>query len=177
MALVPAPSERDHYQGDLNAPIVIVEYGDFECPFTEAAIRGVRSAQREFGDQLLFVFRLYPLYDIHPHALRAAEAGEAAAAQGLFWPMFEALFKQRGRLSETAIRHAARDAGLDMDQFDADMAGHTQLPLIRDAIVSAEQSGVGGTPTFFINGEYFHHKLGLWDPVALKKAIRSVIEG
>jgi protein-disulfide isomerase len=124
---------------------------------------------------LLFVFRLFPLYDIHPHALRAAEAGEAANAQGQFWPMFEGLFKLQGRLSESTMLHCARDIGLDISQYEADMANHAQLSQVRDSIVSGERSGVGGTPTFFINGEYFHHKTGLWDPIALKRAIRSAI--
>lgn len=175
MALIPAPSERDHHIGDLSAPIVLVEYGDFECPFTAASLRAIRSAQREFGDQLVFVFRPFPLYDIHPHALRAAEAGEAAEVQGHFWPMFDALFKQQGRLDEVSLIRCAREVGLDMLQFETDMAGHAQLPRIREFIVSGEQSEVGGTPTFFINGQYFHHKTGLWDPIALKRAIHSVI--
>jgi protein-disulfide isomerase/predicted GNAT family acetyltransferase len=144
-------SERDHSQGPANAPVTLVEYGDYQCPYSGRAHPIIKELQRRLGDRLRFVFRNFPLTQIHPHAEHAAEAAEAAAAQGRFWPMYDLLFAQQRALDDAHLAAYARQVGLDTAVFEGAMTAHTYAPRVREDVRSGVQSGVGGTPTFLIN--------------------------
>jgi protein-disulfide isomerase len=162
--------ERDHIQGSLDAPVVMVEYGDYECSFCGAAHLVVKELQRQFGDELAFVFRNFPLVTVHPHALDAAEAAEAANAQGRFWPMHDRLFEHQHALEDESLVEHAVALGLDVERFVADLAEQRHLPRIREDLSSGARSGVNGTPTFFVNG--IRHESGN-DLASLSAAITA----
>jgi protein-disulfide isomerase len=143
---------RDHVQGPATAPVTLVEYADYECPYSRRAYHVIKGLQRELGDQLRFVYRNFPLRDIHPHAQHAAEAAEAAANQGKFWEMHDYLFEHQGALDDEHLRQYAAALGLDTERFNQDMAQHRYAGQIEDDLLGGIQSGVRGTPTFFING-------------------------
>jgi protein-disulfide isomerase len=146
-------SQRDHIAGALDAPLTLVEYGDYECPYCGAARAVVKQIQREFGRDLAFVFRNFPLVDAHPHALQAAEAAEAADAQERFWPMHDRLFEHQDLLDDRSlVRHAGAVGVDDLERFVTDLTEHRHLERIREDLESGAHSGVNGTPTFFING-------------------------
>jgi protein-disulfide isomerase len=157
--LTPAVSERDHTTGLEDAPVTLVEYGDFECPYCGMAYLVVKSAQRELGEQLRFVFRNFPLAEAHPHARLAAQAAEAAAAQGKFWEMYDALFQHQDALEAEDLAGYAKSLGLDVAQFARDLQDAKYTKRVRDDFRSGVRSGVNGTPTFFINGSRFE---GSW---------------
>jgi protein-disulfide isomerase len=144
--------KRDHVRGDRTAPLMLVEYGDYECPYCGAAYPIVAEVRRILGDQLRFVFRNFPLTEVHPHALQAAEAAEAASPRGRFWEMHDLLFENQKRLRTQDLLRYAQTLGLDTDRVEADLAEHTYEPRIREDVVSGARSGVNGTPTFFVNG-------------------------
>jgi protein-disulfide isomerase len=150
--LTPPVSERDHATGSEDAPVTLVEYGDYECPYCGMAYQVVKSAQRELGKQLRFVFRNFPLAEAHPHARNAAQAAEAAAAQGKFWEMHDALFEHQSALEAEDIIGYGKSLGLDMAQFARDLKDPTYAKRVREDFRSGVKSGVNGTPTFFING-------------------------
>jgi protein-disulfide isomerase len=150
--LVLPVSGRDHSQGPDNAPVTLVEYGDFECPYCGAAYPIVKEVQRRMGDHLRFVFRNFPLAQVHPHALHAAEAAEAAAAQGRFWDMHDTLFEHQRHLADGDLRRYARDLGLNLGAFEAELVSRSHAGRVREDFLSGVRSGVNGTPTFFING-------------------------
>lgn len=157
--LTPPVSERDHTTGPEGAPVTLVEYGDYECPYCGMAYAVVKSAQRELGDQLRFVFRNFPLAEAHPHAKLAAEAAEAAAAQGKFWEMHDVLFEHQDALEADDIIGYAKSLGLDMAQLGRDLKDPKYTKRVRDDFRSGVRSGVNGTPTFFINGSRYE---GSW---------------
>jgi protein-disulfide isomerase len=157
--LTPPVSERDHATGPADAPVTLVEYGDYECPYCGMAYQVVKSAQRELGKQLRFVFRNFPLAEAHPHARNAAQAAEAAAAQGKFWEMHDALFEHQEALEAEDIIGYAKSLGLDMVKFTKDLQDATYAKRVRDDFRSGVKSGVNGTPTFFINGSRYE---GSW---------------
>jgi len=144
--------ERDHVQGPAAAPVTLVEYGDYECPYCGAAYPIVKEVQRALGDELRFVFRNFPLGEIHPHAVQAAETAEAAAAQGKFWEMHDYLYEHQSRLETDHLLSYAEHLGLDVAQVERELAEHTYEPRIREDFLSGARSGVNGTPTFYING-------------------------
>ena len=148
----PVNPTRDHIQGNPNAPVTLLEYGDYGCPFCGAAYYVVKQAQQRMGDQLCFVFRNFPLTQIHPHAEHAAEAAEAAGGQGRFWEMHDTLYEHQNALDDLHLVQYAADVGLDIVRFEVDMAAHTYAPRVREDFMSGVRSGVNGTPTFFING-------------------------
>ncbi len=150
--LVVPVSAQDHSQGSLTAPITLVQYGDYECPYTRQSTTAVRAIQAQLGEKLRFVFRNFPLIEIHPHALHAAEAAEAAAAQGKFWEMHDYIFHHQHTLEDADLPHFAEAIGLDHTQFQQDMHEHRQLDRLEADVEGGIQSGVEGTPTFFING-------------------------
>jgi len=150
--LTPPVSGRDHVQGSATAPITLVEYGDFECPYCGQAFYVVKQLQQRLGDQMRYVFRNFPLVQTHPYALQAAEAAEAAGAQGKYWQMFDMLFEHQDALDTAHLVQYARDIGLNIQKFEQDLANHTFQPRIEEDIERGERSGVEGTPTFFING-------------------------
>jgi protein-disulfide isomerase len=157
--LTPPVSERDHATGPEEAPVTLVEYGDYECPYCGMAYVVVKSAQRGLGEQLRFVFRNFPLAEAHPHARLAAEAAEAAAAQGKFWQMHDVLFEHQDALEAEDLIGYAKSLGLDMAQFARDLKDPKTTKRVRDDFRSGVRSGVNGTPTFFINGSRYE---GSW---------------
>ena len=157
--LMPPVSERDHAAGDPNAPVTLVEYGDYECPHCGAAYPIVKSIQHRLGKKLRFVFRNFPLAESHPHARRAAEAAEAAADQGKFWQMHDALFENQGQLEDDDILALARRLKLDADAIARALEEGTYTARVRSDFRGGVRSGVNGTPTFFINGERYD---GAW---------------
>ena len=151
----------DHIRGSVNAPIVIVEYGDYECPYTGMAYPIVKEIMRRFGDdKIQFVFRNFPLNEIHPHAQPAAEAAEAAAAQDKFWQMHDYLFEHQKALDDNHLLQYAEKVGLDVNKFKRETSGHNYIHSIEESLKSGINSGVQGTPTFFVNGELYEDS---WD--------------
>jgi protein-disulfide isomerase len=129
-----------------------VEYGDYECPSCGAAYPVVKQLQRRLGDDLRFVFRDFPLTQIHPHAEAAAEAANSAGDQGAFWDYHDLLFENQEALTRRDLIRYARELKLDLDQFTEELEDHTNLDRVRQDFESGIESGVNGTPTFFING-------------------------
>jgi protein-disulfide isomerase len=153
--LTPPVSARDHIAGTDDAPVTLVEYGDYECPYCGMAYPTVKTAQRELGSQLRFVFRNFPLAESHPHARLAAQAAEAAAAQGRFWEMHDMLYEHQDALDTEDLIGYTRALGLDSAQFARDLEAGTYAKRVRDDFRSGVRSGVNGTPTFFVNGERY----------------------
>jgi protein-disulfide isomerase len=153
--LEPAVNDRDHTLGPASAPVTLVEYGDYECPFCGTAEPTVREVLRIAGDGVFFAFRHFPLSEIHPHARQAAEAAEAAGAQGRFWQMHEMLFANQQALAPADLLTYAAALHLDVSQFAADLEQHRFDPVVREQFLSGLRSGVNGTPAFFVNG--FRH--------------------
>jgi Na+/H+ antiporter NhaA len=165
---VPVDARHDHTRGPVAAPVTLVEYGDFECPYCGQAEPVVRALLADFGD-LRYVWRHLPLTDVHPHAQLAAEAAEAAAAQGAFWPMHDLLLTNQDALGAEDLVRYAEQLGLDVDRFRADLRRHTYAARIAEDVDSADQSDVSGTPTFFVNGQRHH---GAYDVDTLAAAVR-----
>ena len=150
--LNPPVSKRDHVIGPWNAEIVVVEYGDFECPYCAAAEPVLSALWQALAGSLLFAFRHFPLAKAHPHALHAAEAAEAAGAQGKFWEMHDGLFEHQDALEDEDLIDYATKVGCNLDQFVNDMAENRYAARVREDFLSGVRSGVNGTPTIFING-------------------------
>lgn len=174
MSVLSVPvSARDHYQGRLDAPVVLVEYADYQCPYCGEAFSLVKRLQQRFGDELCVVFRNFPLVQSHPQALPAAITAEYAAAQGQFWPAHDALFRSQQQLGEVIYRELMRELGLPEDGLVAAMEDARFMRRIQDDIDGALRSGVGGTPTFFINGRLFQPSKSfeeLYDAIVAAKA-------
>jgi protein-disulfide isomerase len=145
-------SGRDHISGALDAPMQLLEYGDYECPFCGLAQPVVGEVQNRFEQRLCFAFRHFPIVSAHPHALQAAMAAEAAGAHGRFWDMHERLYAHQGALDDDMLLYHAAQLGLDLDRFASDMIDQRHLIRIREDLSSGARSGVNGTPTFFVNG-------------------------
>jgi protein-disulfide isomerase len=176
--LTPPANAQDHRAGPADAPVTLVEYGDYECPYCGMAHPIVKRAQRELGDQLRFVFRNFPLAEMHPHARLAAQAGEAAGAQGRFWEMHDMLFEHQYALEPQDLIGYAKSLGLDVPRFEHDLEAGTYAKKVRDDFRSGVRSGVNGTPTFFVNGERYD---GSWANEeafigALRDAARQAVE-
>lgn len=144
--------DRDHVAGPVDAPLTLVEYGDFECPFCTRSTGVTRELQEAFGPRLRYVFRHLPLPDVHPHAELAARAAEAAAAQGRFWEMHDLLFAHQDQLQYEDIAGYAAQLDLDVEQFLRTLDDERTAARVRADVASAEASGARGTPTFFVNG-------------------------
>ena len=157
--LTPGVSERDHAAGGQDAPVTLVEYGDYECPHCGMAHPIVKSIQRRLGRKLRFIFRNFPLTESHPHARHAAEAAEAAADQGKFWQMHDALFENQDRLEDEALVALARGLKLDAQGIGRALEEGTYTARVREDFRSGVRSGVNGTPTFFVNGQRYD---GAW---------------
>jgi protein-disulfide isomerase len=160
----------DHVRGPASAPLTLVEYGDYECPYCGPAYPIVKEVERILGDDLRSVFRNFPLSDIHPHAFQAAEAAESAAAQGRFWEMHDRLFENQKRLRTKDLLSHARALGLDVERIEADLDARAYEGRVGDDIRSGLRSGVNGTPTFFVNG--VRHN-GSYDVETLLDALRA----
>ncbi len=162
--------ERDHVRGPEDAPVTLVEYGDYECPYCGQAEVVIRALLDSFGDDLRYVWRSLPLNDVHPHAQTAAEAAEAAGAQGAFWDMHDKLLDHQDQLTELDLGRYARDLGLDVERFWDDLRGRAQALRVEEDVTSADASGVAGTPTFFINGK---RHAGAYDIETLTDAVQK----
>jgi protein-disulfide isomerase len=160
----------DHVRGRQDAPVILLEYGDYECPYCGQAEMVVRELLDSFGDDLGYVWRHLPLSDVHPRAQMAAEAAEAAGAQGRFWDMHDTLLSHQDELLPMHIRRYAEEMGLDLERFTDDMHRRTHAPRIARDVASADESGVSGTPTFFINGR--RHQ-GAYDIATLTAEVRA----
>lgn len=160
----------DHVRGAMEAPVTLVEYADFECPYCGRAEPVVRELFAESGEHLRYVFRHLPLPDVHPWALLAAEAAEAAAAQGRFWEMHDLLYEHQGELSADRIRDCAVRLGLEMERFERELDRGVHQDRVQRDVESADASGVSGTPTFFINGRRHH---GAYDIETLTRAVHA----
>jgi Na+/H+ antiporter NhaA len=160
---------RDHFRGPIDAPVTVVEYGDFECPYCGRAEPVVRELLQEFGD-VRYVWRHLPLSDVHANAQLAAEAAEAAARQDAFWEMHDLLFKHQDALRPRDLISYAQELGLDFERFTDDLREHTGSARVAEDVDSADLSGVSGTPTFFINGRRHY---GAYDIAALSQAVRA----
>jgi Na+/H+ antiporter NhaA len=161
--------ERDHVRGSIDAPVTVVEYGDFECPYCGQAEPVVRELLRDFGD-IRYVWRHLPLNDVHPRAQLAAEAAEAAADQGAFWEMHDLLLDHQKALGPSDLIAYAEQLGLDIERFTNNLREHTGGPRVAEDVDSADLSSVSGTPTFFINGRRHY---GAYDIAALSAAVRA----
>ena len=161
-------SERDHAQG--TGAVTLVEYGDYECPHCGRAYPIIKDVQERMGSRLRFVFRNFPLKEMHPHAQRAAEAAEAAGAQGKFWQMHDVLFENQGALDNRHLVAYAEQLGLDAERFASELGSHMYAGRVREDFMSGVRSGVNGTPTFFINGVRYDDS---WDPDTLVEALRN----
>ena len=170
MTLTVPVSGRDHGAGPDTAPITLVEYGDYECPHCGAAYPIVKELQRVLGDRLRFVFRNFPLTQIHPHAEHAAESAEAAGAQDRFWEMHDWLFEHQRHLADAQLVRAAETLGLDTARFQRELEDAAHQARVREDFMSGVRSGVNGTPTFFINGR--RHD-GSWDSATLLAALEA----
>lgn len=167
---LPVSPQRDHIRGRQDAPVTLLEYGDYECPYCGLAYPIVEAVRKQMGDGLRFVFRHFPLVTMHPHAELAAEAAEAAGAQGKYWPMHDALYQNQQNLEPAALAVYAQSIELDMPRFARDLRGHVHAPKIAEDVLSGVRSGVQGTPSFFINGVRYE---GSWDLPDLLAALRS----
>ena len=166
--LSPPVTDRDHVQGSAQASVTLVEYGDYECPHCGRAHPIVKEVQRRLGAKLRFVFRNFPLTEMHPHAQHAAEAAEAAAGQERFWEMHDALFEHQRSLDDRHLVQYAEALGLDLQQFQQDLTSHAYAGRVREDFRSGVKSGVNGTPTFFINGVRHDDS---WDVETLTEAL------
>jgi protein-disulfide isomerase len=142
----------DHVAGNKQSALVLVEYGDFECPYCGAAHPIIKEIQRTMGENLCFVFRHFPLRTIHPRSGPAAEASEAAAAINAFWPMHDLLFENQENLENEDLLRYGAEVGLDPDQLANDIAQGRFSARVQEDVISGMRHGVNGTPTFFING-------------------------
>jgi len=158
----------DHVAGPRDAPVQLVEYGDFECPSCGAAFPEVETVRRALEGRLAFAFRHFPLPQLHPHAALAAEAAEAAAAQGRFWEMHRLLFENQEALGPGALVSYAEALGLDVERFRTDLDERRHRQKVRRQFLDGARSGVNGTPTFFVNGQ--RHQ-GRFDADALLEAL------
>ncbi len=172
--LATAISEEDHAQGPPDAAITLVQYGDYECPYTRLSRHSVHQLQREFPDSLRFVFRHFPLEEIHPHARAASAAAEAAAQQTDFWTMHAYLFEHQQAFEDADLKRYAVELGLDSDRFARDRTSPEVANRIDRDLASGERSGVPGTPTFYVNG--IRHDGG-YDLESLRSAILTHIDG
>jgi protein-disulfide isomerase len=167
------PSTADNALGPAQAPVTLVEYGDFECPNCKQAAPGVKLLLARFAGRVRFVFRHFPLEEVHPHALHAALAAEAAAGQGKFWPMHDLLFENQPHLKPHALRNYAERLELDLERFDADMADEIYLQRVREHIEGGRRSGVRSTPTFFVNAAIRDVSFGMQ---SLEKAVEAALK-
>lgn len=165
--------QQDHVQGQLDAPVTLVEYGDYQCPHSYKAHCIVQQIQNQMGDRLCFVFRYFPLTQIHPQARKAAEAAEAAAAQYQFWQMHTLLFEQQYALDDGSLVEYATRLNLNMSHFLWNLSQRVHAQRVQADFLSGVESGVTGTPTFFINGVRLPES---WEMKTLQEAIANSMQ-
>jgi protein-disulfide isomerase len=166
--------DDDHCAGPVDAPITLVEYGDFECPHCGRAYPKIKRIQKALGDKLCLVFRNFPLSESHPHAVHAAEAAEAAGAEDKFWEMHDLLFENQDALEDEDLVSYAEQIGLDAEKFTGDLRNEVYADEVRNDFRNGIRSGVNGTPTFFVNGERYD---GDWsDTAAFTEVLLSTMK-
>ncbi|MGZ4376437.1 MAG: DsbA family protein [Gaiellaceae bacterium] len=161
---------RDHVRGPASAPLALLEYGDYECPFCRAAQPAVETLIDILGEELCFAYRHFPLTQIHPHAQTAAEAAESAAQQGSFWEMHAMLYEHQARLDPPHLLAYGRTLGLDIRRMAFELEEHVHLPRVREDFLSGVRSGANGTPTFFVDGVRHNGPLDVTSLLASLKA-------
>jgi protein-disulfide isomerase len=159
--LRPAVESFDHMRGPSHAAVTVVEYGDFECPNCKQAASAVKLLLERFEERVRYVWRHFPLAEVHPHALMAAQASEAAAGQQQFWPMHALLFENQTHLKAQHLKSYAQRLGLDVARYTAEMDDEIYLQRVREHMESGRQSGVRATPAFFVNGRIHDVSFGL----------------
>jgi protein-disulfide isomerase len=167
----------DHMRGRADAPVTVLEYGDYECPYCRGAARDVQGMLARYPDTVRFVFRNFPITQLHPHAEQAAEAAEAAGAQGKFWEMYELLLQPSSRLDLGSLLDYAADLGLDVGRFRHEVTGNAYTAKIEQDIREGVEDGVNATPKFYVDGQRIDGKLpleGLED--AIRAAVRAASE-
>jgi protein-disulfide isomerase len=169
--LVIPPAADDHVKGPAHAHVTIVEYGDFECPLCKQAAPGLKGLLERFAGRIRFAWRHFPLEELHPHALAAAEAAECAAAQGKFWEMHDLLFENQAHLKPKHLHEYAERLELDLARFAAEMDDHVYVQRVREHIESGRRSHVRGTPGLFLNGMIQDASFGLGGLVAATEKI------
>ena len=152
VTLAVPPQATDHARGSDHARVTLIEYGDFECPNCKLAAPTATLLLERYPGKIRFIFRHFPLEDAHPHALAAAEAAEAAAAQGRFWQMHDALFEHQAHLKDKDLYRYAGEVGLDLVRYKAEMDDHIYLQKVREQIDGGRRSHIRATPEFFIDG-------------------------
>jgi protein-disulfide isomerase len=162
----------DHVRGGADAPVTVLEYGDYECPYCRGAARDVREMLARYPDTVRFVFRNFPITQLHPHAEQAAEAAEAAGAQEKFWEMYERLLQPSSRLDLGSLLDDAAGLGLDVGRFRDEVTGHAYAAKVERDVQQGVQDGVNATPKFYVNGERIDGKLPL---EGLEDAIRAAV--
>lgn len=163
--------QRDHIQGIKTAPLQLLEYGDYQCPSCGDSYLVVKEVVRELGNDIVFIFRNFPLTDIHPNSFNAALAAEAAGLQNKFWEMYDLLFQHQGNLNDGDLFRFANQLDLDMVRFEQDIRNRRLSSKIEEDISIGLQNGVSGTPTFFINGEKYQ---GDWENGELIEYLKRV---
>ena len=171
--LKPAVNSKDHFQGNENAAIELVEYGDYQCPHCGRAYPIIKSIQEKMGDDLKFVFRNFPLAQIHPNAVHAAIATEAAALQNKFWEMHDFIFEHQSREDDSSLIRYATFLKLNVQQFETDFEKQELAQKVDDDFESGVRSGVNGTPSFFINGEKYN---GDWDEEPFLAHLKTLLK-
>jgi len=172
--LRPPVGGDDHSAGPADAPVTLVEYGDYECPYCGEAYPIVKQLQEAMGDRLRFVFRNFPLAEVHTHAEHAAEVSEAAADADRFWEMHDMLYEHQDHLGDGALVRYAQQLGMDPNEVRGDLEDGTYADRVRRQFMGGVRSGVNGTPSFFINGERFD---GAWnDADAFLRALQEAAE-
>jgi protein-disulfide isomerase len=173
--LKPPVGPDDHVEGSADAAVTLLEYGDYQCPYCGEAYPIVKALQKRFGKKLRFVFRNFPLTQMHPFAMGAAEMAEAAALQDKFWPMHDYLYEHQEALESEYLLGYARELGLDMTKLKAALENPKVVDRIKSDFSSGVRSGVNGTPSFFINGTRFD---GNWnDQAAFAEALEEAAKG
>ena len=168
----PVLTDGDHVLGPADAPVTVIEYGDYECPYCRGAARDVHLLLDRHPGQIRFAFRNFPISQLHPHAERAAEAAEAAAAQGKFWEMYELLLRPASRLDLRSMLGYAERLGLDVARFENDVAGNVYASKIERDVLEGVRNGVNATPKFYVDGRRIDGKFPL---EGLADAVRSAI--
>ena len=169
---LPVNSSRDHALGPQKAPITLLEYGDYECPYCRQANLIVGNVVQQLGDKMRFAFRNFPLTQIHPHAQHAAEAAECAGAQNKFWEMHDILYENQQALEDENLLEYAEILELNMSRFQNDFYNHNFAGRVREDFLSGVRSGVNGTPTFYINRMRYNDS---WDQETLTRTLIDII--
>lgn len=166
-------NKTDHVQGNENAKIELIEYGDYQCPYCRKAHYIIKEIQKELGNNLKFVFRNFPLVELHPNALNASVCAEVAGGEGKFWQMHDILFENQRHLDDSDLIKYAKEIGMNEENFKNNFGKEKFLQKIKNDYNSGMENDVEGTPTFFINGEVFN---GNWMTSELSEYLRSLVK-